>query len=69
MVFTRINMPHYHCSACHHEWDGIEESRRNEKCDWCGAGDPIMLEKTTPLERLCKHMIDNVKKGKPLLKR
>lgn len=31
------DLMHWHCTSCHHEWDG-----RLDACDWCGAmGKPI----------------------------
>jgi len=60
-------MPHYHCSTCHHEWDGTKDLKINETCDWCGAGNPVILEEITPFEQFCKKMLDNIKNGKNLL--
>jgi hypothetical protein len=45
-------MPLYHCRKCHHEWEWTEEA----PCDWCGADQPILLEKETPLEKLCEEL-------------
>lgn len=42
-------MPYYHCSKCHHEYEGYD----NQKCDWCGADNPKVLEEKTPLEKMC----------------
>jgi len=41
-------MPLRHCKECHHEWEGD-----CEECDWCGA-DSLILQKETPLEKMCK---------------
>jgi len=41
-------MPYYHCSKCHHEWEGSQE----RVCDWCGAVAGRVLEEKTPLERM-----------------
>lgn len=42
-------MPYLKCTKCHHELEG----NKDQKCDWCGA-DTNILEKETPLEKLCK---------------
>lgn len=39
-------MSYWHCTKCHHEWEGIKD---DEECDWCGNPGYI-LEETTPLE-------------------
>lgn len=44
-------MSHYHCRKCHHERDGTKTSVKKEKCNWCGADKPIILEEFTPLEK------------------
>jgi len=36
----------WHCSKCHHEWEGPDEPRN---CDWCGADNPRVLANDTPL--------------------
>lgn len=62
-------MPYYGCSNCHHEF---ELGRSPDKsipivCDWCEAGNPIVLEEKTPLERMCqnpetvKQLLENLK--------
>ena len=43
-------MPYLKCRKCHHEFEGKED----EQCDWCGA-DTSILEKETPLEKMCKN--------------
>jgi len=45
-------MPYYHCSKCHHEFEYIPVADEKITCDWCGAGDPTILEDQTPLEKL-----------------
>lgn len=52
-------MPYYHCNECHHEFEGYTDDEKPPKCDWCGS-DSYMLEKETPLERMCKP--ENMKK-------
>lgn len=43
-------MPLFHCSKCHHEWEGaIKETT----CDWCGS-EGYIIQKDTPLEKLLK---------------
>jgi hypothetical protein len=50
-------MPYYHCSKCHHEWEGsIEEILEGAKCDWCGAPAGEILEEQTPLEKMVYEM-------------
>ena len=39
-------MPHWHCTECHHEWEG---SKKKKRCDWCNASGYV-LEDATPLE-------------------
>jgi rRNA maturation endonuclease Nob1 len=40
-------MPLWHCTGCHHEWEGS----RISKCDWCGH-DGYVLRTKTDLERM-----------------
>lgn len=42
-------MPYFHCSKCHHEWEGPEEETT---CDWCQADNTRILEEQTPLEKM-----------------
>jgi hypothetical protein len=35
-------MPLLKCTECHHEWEGLKDSR----CDWCGKDGKILVEKT-----------------------
>ena len=44
-------MPYYHCRSCDHEWEGCR-AYFEEKCDWCDADKPKILESKTPLEKL-----------------
>jgi DNA-directed RNA polymerase subunit RPC12/RpoP len=46
-------MPYYHCSKCQHEFES-GDSKNKAKCDWCGARNPIILEESTPLEKMLK---------------
>lgn len=46
-------MPLYHCSQCHHEFEGVKTTKLTPiLCDWCGAPSYI-LEERTPLEKMC----------------
>ena len=45
-------MPLWHCSSCHHEWEGSTESNT---CDWCSEPGYI-LESLTPLEKMLAAM-------------
>lgn len=33
-------MKHWHCTACHHEWDG-----NTTNCDWCNNPGEVMDDK------------------------
>jgi len=48
-------MPYYHCRKCHHEFEDGPFEGRIVKCDWCGADKPKILEKKTPLEKMCEN--------------
>ena len=39
-------MPYWHCTECHHEWEG---SKDQSTCDWCGYPG-FVLEESTPFE-------------------
>jgi len=41
-------MPYWHCTECHHEWEG---SKDKSNCGWCGQTGYI-LEETTPFEQM-----------------
>lgn len=47
-------MPHFKCRGCHHEWDGC---RNGGVCDWCGRGNPRVLEEVTSLERCIRELL------------
>jgi len=40
-------MPHWHCTACHHEWDGWDR----DTCDWCGEPGRDMKKRLKPEDR------------------
>ena len=57
-------MPLYHCSKCHHEWEG----KNIIKCDWCGSFNSYILEKRTKLEKfiedgLIYKVLNEINKG------
>lgn len=44
-------MKHWHCLACHHEWDG-----ENPKCDWCQAdGKVLSVSKPFPFKEILEY--------------
>jgi hypothetical protein len=47
-------MPYWHCTECHHEWEG---SKKDDTCDWCGYPGYV-LEEATPLELMLKDWFD-----------
>jgi len=47
-------MSYWHCTNCHHEWEGSKESN---VCDWCGCSGYI-LEESTPFERMMEDWFD-----------
>jgi hypothetical protein len=62
-------MPLFHCTDCHHEWEGTDE---DYKCEWCGEPGRILEEKT-PLEKMTepetlRRLVDKVKKQSYLAK-
>lgn len=61
-------MPYLHCRKCHHEWEGYKKSLEQEKCDWCGANKPKVLEAVTPFEKFIKDLLENPEKWMSMLK-
>lgn len=47
-------MSHWHCTKCHHEWDGPKDK---STCNWCGA-DGSVLEEYTPFEMMMRELPD-----------
>jgi len=45
-------MPYYKCGKCHHEWEDTEP----RACDWCDYPTPVVLEDSTPFEKMLNHM-------------
>jgi len=45
-------MPYWHCTDCHHEWEG---SKKQDACDWCGYLGYV-LEEHTPLAMFIREL-------------
>lgn len=49
-------MPLFHCSRCHHEWEAVGTK---SVCNWCDA-EGVIIESSTPLERMLKHKMEEL---------
>jgi len=45
-------MPYWHCTECHHEWEG---SKKNSTCGWCGYPGYV-LEEHTPFALMLQEL-------------
>jgi hypothetical protein len=51
-------MPLYHCTKCHHEWEG---GKRDNICAWCKAKGYILRKKTALESMDVKRILERFK--------
>lgn len=49
-----LDMPLFHCTKCHHEWEGVKD----EPCAWCQASGKV-IDDSTPFARMIRDWMRN----------